>query len=531
MQIVHLPQDFFEVRLFQKPGETSAEIFHLLRDDTKGKILDNSTSPLVIGQNIRFWAIQPVGSADEGNITSYASLKSRVLAGAVPTLTFRYNDPVNGDDHAGAFVASPVARIQDIGLSTERIEVYLDVVTFYGPHMKVQDWGLITYFARSQHTPDKEGKDFSFNVLVQTRVEVLLADPSAFAKKGQVIENNAFFLNWGETAWGFDHYSNGNRHVLATSTDKSVDVGGRASDFDVLLKDFPGEYDNYAEWESDVEKNVSANRQHAHLHSIFYGPVNLPAFGDHIFYVQQYEDGNPRKIYRQRLYKFEDSGVDFVLSFYDFKNGSKYIDAQKHPEILSNLTPNDMNQVTPKCNVHINRSPDGIFRGQTTDECVVIDHITKTAIRIKDNNEFGPNFVSIHERGYDAKTGALIFGNPTPDVLNRTRAARLFQGYVAVEEAPGQFFLMSNVSIWDVGQIVPVITDNGKKTKFSLELAYCTYPNGDNVLKVAVHEAGYTNEGLVRPVAYSWSPPEANQAGINLRYIQAGFSLVNPTDE
>ena len=83
---------------------------------------------------------------------------------------------------------------------------------------------------------------------------------------------------------------------------------------------------------------------------------------------------------------------------------------------------------------------------------------------------------------------------------------------------------MANVSIWDVGQIVPVVID-GKKTKFSIELAYCTYPNGDNVLKVAVHEEGFVDQGLVRPVAYSWSPPQAEQAGINLRYIQAGFAL------
>ena len=192
---------------------------------------------------------------------------------------------------------------------------------------------------------------------------------------------------------------------------------------------------------------------------------------------------------------------EIVLSFFDFKNGSKYVDAQKDPSKLKGLTRNDVTQVTDACDVYWKRDADGIFRGKTTEDCIVIDHITGSSIRIEDNTELGPDYVSIHERGFDVKTGAKIFGNPTPDVLNRTdREARLFSGYVAVETSPGKFGLMANVSIWDVGQIVPVVID-GKKTKFSIELAYCTYPNGDNVLKVAVHEEGFVDQGLVRPVA------------------------------
>lgn len=301
-----------------------------------------------------------------------------------------------------------------------------------------------------------------------------------------------------------------------------------SDDLEVLLKAFPGDYDNYMQWEGDVEKNVSQADRHSHLHSIFYGPVPLPAFGSHIFYVQQYMDGVPTNIYRQRLYSFslDATTSNIVLTFFDFKNGTKYIDAQKDPSKLAGLTLNDTIPVSRNCAVQITRSPDGIFRGHTTKSCVVVDHNTGKKILIEDNNEFGPNYVSIHERGYDAVTGAKIFGNPTPDILNRTRAARLFKGYVALEPSPGDWQLMSNVTIWDVGQIVPVITDKGIETKFAIEIAYCTYPNGDHVLKIAVHEKNFTNDGLIVPVAYSWSQEDASQIGINLRYIQAGFELV-----
>ena len=35
----------------------------------------------------------------------------------------------------------------------------------------------------------------------------------------------------------------------------------------------------------------------------------------------------------------------------------------------------------------------------------------------------------------------------------------------------------------------------------------------------------YTHDGKVLPPAYAWTQPDATQVGINLRYIQAGFSL------
>ena len=157
------------------------------------------------------------------------------------------------------------------------------------------------------------------------------------------------------------------------------------NDLQLLLKNFPGEYDNYAQWEADVENNVSVAALHGHLHSIFFGPVNLPAFGENVFYVQQYMDGVPTQIYRQRLYNFaanSTGGSIATLSFFDFKDGSKYINAQKDPTKLQGLTRADTTQVTDKCNVHIHRQGDR-FVGSTTKDCIVTDHRTGTPILIK----------------------------------------------------------------------------------------------------------------------------------------------------
>jgi hypothetical protein len=89
---------------------------------------------------------------------------------------------------------------------------------------------------------------------------------------------------------------------------------------------------------------------------------------------------------------------------------------------------------------------------------------------------------------------------------------------------------MSNASVWDGGQIVSIVTDDGVTTAFHVEIAFCIYKNGGieaDVLKIAIHEKNFTHDGLVVPVAYAWSQPDATQIGINLRYLQAGFNLVS----
>lgn len=306
-----------------------------------------------------------------------------------------------------------------------------------------------------------------------------------------------------------------------------------------LVKTFEGDYDNYEQWENDVEHGANASMAHSHLHSIFKS-VPLPAFGDHIFYVQQYLDGTPSSIYRQRLYSFADDDApgskrgDIVLEIFSFDDPSQFVDAQLDLSKLTKagLAPGNGTSALPGCEVHISKSKDGIFRGKTGDKCVVIDHNTGTTIRIEDDNTFAPDAVSIHERGYDAKTGALIFGGATPDVLNRTRAAREFSGYVAVEHEDGSWLQMNVASIHDGGQIVPVVDDaTNTSTPYSIELAYCVYPSGPDgkpfsVLKVGVHQANYTHDGLNVPPAYSWTQPDAESIGINLRYIQTGLNLI-----
>lgn len=70
-------------------------------------------------------------------------------------------------------------------------------------------------------------------------------------------------------------------------------------DLKIFLGWLEGEFDNNEQVAFANELGISPDDVPERIHSIF-KRVALPAFGEHVFYVEQYLDGNPAEIYRQR---------------------------------------------------------------------------------------------------------------------------------------------------------------------------------------------------------------------------------------
>ncbi len=99
-----------------------------------------------------------------------------------------------------------------------------------------------------------------------------------------------------------------------------------SADLKLMMKLFEGEFDNYGQ--TYAEKESKAQYPHEHIHSIF-ARVNLPAVGENVYYVKQYMDGDPAKIYRTRLYSFvpneKESAIE--LRIYTFPDEKAVNDA------------------------------------------------------------------------------------------------------------------------------------------------------------------------------------------------------------
>jgi hypothetical protein len=76
--------------------------------------------------------------------------------------------------------------------------------------------------------------------------------------------------------------------------------------------------------------------------------------------------------------------------------------------------------------------------------------------------------------------------------------------------------------IWhDQGKRVRLFIEDEKPSKYEVELAAVVYGNDLEVLKIALYEVGVN-----KAIMYAWASPGSNNIGINLRWFQAGLTLI-----
>jgi hypothetical protein len=299
------------------------------------------------------------------------------------------------------------------------------------------------------------------------------------------------------------------------------------ADLKQMMDLFAGEFDNFQQvWLEKEEKDKGkAVEMHEHIHSIFF-PVKLPAFGDNVFYVKQYMDGDPRKIYRQRMYSFKINPTEnaIQLDIYSFPVDSLFYDAHLNPSKLDGLTPAKMT-TTEGCTVYWKKSSDTSFVGYMKDKaCNFVSKRSGKKVFVTDSLRLTRDEIWIRDEAYDEQ-GGYVFGNKAK-IHHKLKRCRFFRAWMAVrtnDPKPGEkeeFISIRNVTLHDQGQRFQCVGEKGEKTKYWGELSQVVYQTGLPVLKFAIYE-----EGKERAIAYTWTNPEARQVGINMRSIQGSCTL------
>ena len=111
-------------------------------------------------------------------------------------------------------------------------------------------------------------------------------------------------------------------------------------DFNTMMAWFPGVYDNQEQVYFEQEQEVDEALRHERIHHVF-EPVYLPAFGEHVFYVQQHLNDDPAQIYRQRIYAFRPDYEEGAirLTIHIPNDVASIVDAHLDPAKLSGLWP------------------------------------------------------------------------------------------------------------------------------------------------------------------------------------------------
>ncbi len=121
---------------------------------------------------------------------------------------------------------------------------------------------------------------------------------------------------------------------------QAAPTAGLQADFELFLKWFPGRYDNALQVRQQSADYNAPSEKNYRRHSIF-RRVDLPAFGDVVFYAEQYRDGDPQNIYRQRIYELSlvpERGA-FRLRVHIPKDVEALRGAYRDTSLLIGLTP------------------------------------------------------------------------------------------------------------------------------------------------------------------------------------------------
>lgn len=313
-----------------------------------------------------------------------------------------------------------------------------------------------------------------------------------------------------------------------------------------LCKMFDGEFDNYDQIEDlscRPQFGGCTGEEHGPLHSTFRrvdNKANLTGVltGDGcVLYVEQYQELDPKAIYRQKLYVI---APDLTMSLWGFANPDAVKGADRHPELLDGIS-SPLVYDLKGCEV-MWRWDDAadMFKGQTKpDTCTLV--LNGTKYTITDDNTLSDNFITIHEHW-----------TPTPsfpgtnkkiaDKLYRWREAsqQVYNGFVYASNPKNtsQGLFKSNITLLNNGQIQRIPVGD---MAWYVEVAVCHYSlnetaqdhAGAEVLKLAVYY-----EGGKQAMTYAWVHPGTASVGLTYRDVtatnvlfQSEFKLVNPTAE
>jgi hypothetical protein len=307
--------------------------------------------------------------------------------------------------------------------------------------------------------------------------------------------------------------------LLAFTVGKAQKTNALQQDMALLLQWFEGEFDNFQQVYKEKEDKVV--EVHEHIHSIF-KKVDLPSFGKQVFYVLQYMDGDSTKIYRQRIYSFNENKKEntIQLDIYSFIADSLYYYAHVNTAKLQGLTPAMMTR-TDGCEVFWQRQGERFIGYMKEKACNFISKRSGKKIFITDSLVLTSEEIWIRDEAYD-ENGGYVFGHKGK-VPHKLKRCRFYKGWLLLEKAglKEEYHSMRNLIWHDQGKRQRLYLEDGKPSKYEVELAAVVYGKDLEVLKLALYEVGVS-----KAIMYTWASTGSKNIGINLRWLQVGLTLV-----
>lgn len=126
--------------------------------------------------------------------------------------------------------------------------------------------------------------------------------------------------------------------VVGMTTSASAET-----DLEELSQLLTGALDSGVQNEQQVAAGVPEDERHVQV-TLFHRRVELPAFGPYVFYNQEFRDGDPGKVIRQRLITLERDGEAGAIRMkqYLFHDPEPFLGAHLSPALLAGISQDDV---------------------------------------------------------------------------------------------------------------------------------------------------------------------------------------------
>ena len=302
-----------------------------------------------------------------------------------------------------------------------------------------------------------------------------------------------------------------------------VEASDLKGDFQVFKSWFAGRFDNYFQVWKERGLKVPKRLRHHHIHSIF-APIALPQLGRDFYYVQQSSGRNYKRIYRQRLYQFklDKKKRRIVLYIYSLLKPKRYVGGHLKPNLWKVLKKSDVRLISG-CEVNWRREGKRFVGETVPGKCRIRSRRTGKMLLIEDLLYLTRDGIWIRDRATDEK-GRLVFGHPG-NVHHKLRRVNGFSGWVVIKKKNAKGYVMlRGLKLHDQGQKLKLVDRAGKPLGYSVQLAQLVYQKR----KIAVLKLALYKDGKKRSIAYTWSDPSSRRIGLNLRWLQVGFTRDKP---
>jgi hypothetical protein len=299
-------------------------------------------------------------------------------------------------------------------------------------------------------------------------------------------------------------------------------AGGAGADLEQVATWLAGSFDNYAQVWEQREQGVRRPPPHVHADIL---RVHVPALGPYVFSVRQYLDGDPSQVRAHALYvlALDPATRAIELRVHEFADPGIARGAPLGVSALAALAPSGLVS-EPGCEVVLTREGDR-FAGSTSPGACHIAARSEARRAPVASLVLSASELSLREFG----SGPFAANSAATEGGDRLalRRCRTYQGWAALKvadtgEDQRDYEGFFGLRLHDQGQVIPLVTKGGQRTKYSLQLAHLVQQSS----KVPVMVLKVFEEGKEQAIAYAWASPGSERIGLNLRWIQAGLTLV-----